>query len=52
MQHCGKVRIFQRWLAGTRMMTTCKNVGGLLPWMPVNKNMQEWIDKLESLERE
>lgn len=29
----------------------CKNVGGVLPWMPVNKNMQEWIDKLESLER-
>ena len=25
----------------------CKNVGGVLPWMPVNKNMQEWIDKLE-----
>ena len=23
----------------------------MLPWMPVNKNMQEWIDKLESLER-
>lgn len=31
--------------------TTCKNMGGLLPWMPVNKNMQEWIDKLASLEK-
>lgn len=26
-------------------------MGGLLPWMPVNKNMQEWIDKLASLEK-
>lgn len=30
---------------------TGKSVGGMLPWMPVNKNMQEWIDKLASLER-
>lgn len=29
----------------------CKNVGGVLLWMFVNKNMQEWIDKLEFLER-
>ena len=30
----------------------CKNVGGVLPWMPVNKNMQEWIDKLEFFRKE
>ena len=30
---------------------TCKDAGGVLPWMPVNKNMQEWVDKLATLER-
>ena len=29
----------------------CENTGGMLPWMPVNKNMQEWIDQLVSLEK-
>ena len=28
-----------------------RQVGGLLPWMPVNKNMQEWVDKLAVLEK-
>lgn len=30
---------------------TCKDGGGVLPWMPVNRNMQEWIDRLASLEK-
>ena len=30
---------------------TCNNEGGVLSWMPVNKNMQEWIDKLAALEK-
>ena len=28
-----------------------RQVGGLLPWMPVNKNMQEWVNKLTVLEK-
>lgn len=28
-----------------------RQVGGLLPWMPINKNMQEWVEKLAALER-
>lgn len=32
--------------------TGCKDQGGLLPWMPVNNNMQEWIDRLASLKKE
>ena len=30
---------------------SCRDAGGVLPWMPVNKNVQEWIDKLASLEK-
>ncbi|WP_455674149.1 peptidylprolyl isomerase, partial [Phocaeicola sp.] len=26
--------------------------GGILPWMPVNQNVQEWVDKLVTLEKE
>lgn len=29
-----------------------RNVGGLLPWMPVNKNVQEWVDRLSALEKD
>lgn len=30
---------------------TCRDEGGMLPWMPVNRNMQEWIKQLSSLEK-
>ena len=29
-----------------------RKLGGVLPWMPVNKNMQEWVDKLAALEKD
>lgn len=28
-----------------------RDEGGLLPWLPVNKNMQEWVERLDALER-
>ncbi len=28
-----------------------RQAGGLLPWMPINKNVQEWVDRLATLER-
>lgn len=30
---------------------TCRDKGGMLPWMPVNRNMQEWVSQLASLEK-
>lgn len=28
-----------------------RSAGGMLPWMPINKNMQEWVDRLTGLEK-
>lgn len=28
-----------------------RSKGGFLPWMPINKNMQEWVDRLSKLEK-